>query len=90
MAQVNTVYQGDPATVAAALNTLAATQEILIIEKTHSAGEYIVVSDNAASTGQTVSVAKGDPTTVAALLNGKTLNIVAPTFSAAQYLVVEV
>lgn len=89
MARVCRVLSGDPMSVAAALDTLAATEEILIVEKTFSSGDFIVVSDNAAGTGQDVIVAKGDPATVATLLNGGTIDIICPTFSASQYIVVE-
>jgi hypothetical protein len=87
MAQVARVIQGDPAAVASQLNTLAATESIKIVEKTFSAGDYIVVSDNAAGTGQTVVVLKGDPAAVAAAMPA-TVNVVCPTFSASQYIVV--
>jgi len=88
MAQATRVISGDPASVAAQLNTLAATEELLIIEKTFSAGDYIVVSDDTAGTGQNAIVLKGDPNSIAALMPAA-VDIVCPTFSASQYLVVE-
>lgn len=92
MAQIAQVMKGDPATVADELIALAATNELLIIEKTFSSGEYVVVSDDAAGTGQSVSVLKGDPATVVVDFGGlgPQIDIVAPTFSAAQYIVVHV
>lgn len=87
MAQVARVVTGDPATVRAQLATIAATETIKIVEKTFSSGDYIVVSDNAAGSGQVVSVLKGDPATVVAAMPSG-VDIVCPTFSASQYLVI--
>ena len=50
MAQVCNVIQADPTSLAAAL--LALNKEVLIIEKTSSAGKFLVVSQ-APATGQT-------------------------------------
>jgi hypothetical protein len=87
MAQVARVVSGDPATVRAQLATIAATETIRIVEKTFSSGDYIVITDNAASAGQIVSVLKGDPATVVAAMPAG-IDVVCPTFSASQYLVV--
>ena len=87
MAQVARVITGDPTSVRSQLTTLAATESIKIVEKTFSSGDYIVISDNAAGTGQVVTVVKGDPATVATLLPAG-VEILCPTFSASQYLVI--
>lgn len=93
MAQVTRVIQADPWTFAASLNTLAATEQIQIIEKTASAGKFLVISDNAAPTGQTAVVISGDPQKLSDEINAiialpATVEIVTPTFSAAHYVVV--
>lgn len=86
MARVSRVISGDPAKVAEQINTLAATERILIVEKTFSSGAYIVVTENTTPNGQTCQVVKGAPAAVAALLNGITVDILCPTFSASQYI----
>lgn len=92
MAQVCTVIQADPNTFKAELETLAAANEIKLITKTKSAGKFLVIYDDAGTTGQLVEVIVGDPdllsgslTTIAATF---TINIVSDTFSAAHYIVV--
>lgn len=91
MAQVVQKYKGDPDSVATLLNALAVGNDIQIIEKTFSSGEYLVIYENTAGTGQTVAVVKGDPSTVATLVNtltvGATKVILSDTFSAGSYLV---
>ena len=91
--QVAQVIQADPWKLEDDLNTLAATEEIQVITKTYSSGKFIVVSDNAAGTGQTAVVITGDPDTLATeiatlVTGGATIQIVTPTFSAAHYVVV--
>lgn len=93
MAQVCQVIQADPDTLAAELNTLASTNEIKIVEKTRSAGKFIVISDDSGSTSQVVSVIAGDPDKLASELASiistpYTLEIVAETFSSAHYIAV--
>lgn len=89
MAQVSQVIQADPNSLAAALTAL--NKEVLIVEKTASAGKFLVISQ-APSTGQTFAVIAGDPdklaTSLAALVGlGNDINIVSPTFSAAHYVI---
>lgn len=93
MAQVSSVIQADPNTFADELNTLAATNEIQIITKTKSAGKFLVISDDAASTGQVAVVISGDPQKLAddiadIIALPATVEIVSETFSAAHYIVV--
>jgi nitrate reductase NapAB chaperone NapD len=93
MAQVSRVIQADPNTLASELNTLAATEEIQIITKTKSAGKFIVISDDAAPTGQAAVVVAGDPQKLVDELTSlialpATIYVVASTFSAAHYVVV--
>lgn len=93
MAQVCQVIQADPNTLASELNTLAATNEILHVVKTKSAGKFLVISDNTAPTGQIASVISGDPDKLvteltAIIATPYTLEIVADTFSAAYYVAV--
>jgi hypothetical protein len=89
MAQNCTVIQADPATLAVELAAL--NEEILIVQKTASAGKFIVVSQ-APSTSQTFTVVAGDPDKLASEIDtialGATVNLVIPTFSAAHYVVV--
>lgn len=91
MAQIAQVLKGDPGTVAGLLTTLAVSNEIVLIRKTFSAGEYIIVYDNSGTAGQTISVIKGDPITAATLINalisGSTKVALSDTFSAGSYLV---
>jgi hypothetical protein len=90
MAQVAQVIQADPNSLAAALQAL--NREVLIVEKTSSAGKFLVVSESP-STSQTFTVITGDPeklaNSVAALVtSGDTINLIIPTFSASHYVVV--
>lgn len=90
MAQVSQVIQADPTSLAAAL--LALGRQVLLVEKTSSAGKFLVISE-APSTSQTFSVITGDPDKLAAsvttlVAGGKTINIIIPTFSASHYVVV--
>jgi len=89
MAQTSIVIQADPNSLAAALTAL--NREVLIVEKTASAGKFLVISDTP-STGQIFSVIAGDPdklaTSMATLIaGGKVINFIAPTFSAAHYVI---
>lgn len=92
MAQVSQVIQADPTSLAAAL--LALNREVLIVEKTSSAGKFLVVSE-APSTSQVFTVITGDPdklsSSIATLVSGgSTINLIIPTFSASHYVVVSV
>lgn len=92
MAQVCNVIQADPTSLATALAAL--NREILIIEKTSSAGKFLVISE-APSTGQSFTVITGDPDKLASSIativsGGDTINLVTPTFSASHYVVVHV
>ena len=89
MAQICTVIQADPNSLALALAAL--NKEVSIVEKTASAGKFLVVSQ-LPSTGQTFEVIAGDPDTLAAsiaalITGGSVINFVAPTFSASHYVV---
>jgi len=93
MAQVSQVILGDPWLLKSTLTTLASTNELEIVQKTYSAGSFIVVSDDAAPAGQTVEVIAGDSATLSAAINtliglGNTIDLVCQTFSAAHYIVV--
>lgn len=93
MAQISQNLLGDPWTLVNGLNTLAATNELQIVKKTTSSGTFLIVSDNAAPTGQTVVVITGDPQKLSDEINAiialpATVEIVEPTFSAAHYVVV--
>lgn len=90
MAQSCTVIQADPWSLAEALAAIPAN--VVIIEKSTSAGKFIVVTDDSAD-DQEYTVIVGDPDKLATELNaiitlGKDIIWVAPTFSAAHYLVV--
>ena len=90
MAQSCTVIQADPWTLASALQALGTT--ILVVEKTTSAGKFIVISDSAPST-QTFTVISGDPDKLASDINaiisgGSSIDLIIPTFSASHYVVV--
>jgi len=92
MAQVCTIIQADPDTLAVELAALNA--EVLILEKTSSAGKFIVIHQTP-STSQNFAVVAGDPDTIslaigAIVTGGDTVQIVSPTFSASKYLVVSV
>jgi nitrate reductase NapAB chaperone NapD len=89
MAQVCTVIQADPQSLADALTAL--NSEVLIIEKTSSAGKFLVIHQSP-STSQTFEVIMGDPAKLADSLQtiitgGATVNIVCPTFSASHYVI---
>jgi hypothetical protein len=89
MAQTTQVIQADPTSLASALTAL--NREILIVEKTASAGKFLIVSKSP-STGQIFAVLKGDPDNISSGLStliggGSVINIIAPTFSAAHYVV---
>ena len=90
MAQVSTVIQADPQSLADALDALNA--EVLIVEKTTSAGKFIVIYQ-APSTSQTFTVIAGDPEKLSDEINdiiggGDDVTLVIPTFSASHYVVV--
>jgi hypothetical protein len=90
MAQLCTVIQADPQTLVTALSALAGT--IQVVEKTTSAGKFLVVYDDAAST-QSITVISGDPDKLASSLNtiiggGDLIELIIPTFSASHYVVV--
>jgi nitrate reductase NapAB chaperone NapD len=90
MAQLCTVIQADPQALATALTALAGTIEI--VEKTTSAGKFLVVYDSAPSS-QAIVVITGDPESLAASLNtiisgGDLIELIIPTFSASHYVVV--
>ena len=92
MAQVSQVIQADPTSLAAAL--LALNKKVLIVEKTSSAGKFLVISE-APAIGQLFVVIAGDPdklaNSIAALVaGGKTIQVIIPTFSASHYIVVYV
>jgi hypothetical protein len=89
MAQVCNVIQADPASLAIALAAL--NKEVLQIEKTASAGKFLVISE-APSTSQLFAVIAGDPDKLASALAtligaGRTINVVTQTFSASHYVV---
>ncbi len=89
MAQVCNVIQADPNSLAVALAALG--KEVLIVEKTSSAGKFLVISE-APSTSQTFVVIAGDPeklaSSIATLVSGgATINLITPTFSASHYVV---
>lgn len=93
MAQVCQVIQADPDTLAAELNTLASTNEIIHVVKTKSAGKFLVISDDAGSTSQIASVITGDPDKLvddldAIIATPYTIDLVVETFSAAHYVAV--
>jgi hypothetical protein len=90
MAQISTVIQADPWSLATALAALPGN--VSIAEKSTSAGKFIVVYDDGAD-DQSYTVLVGDPDKVSAAINvmiagGATIDIVVPTFSAAHYIVV--
>ena len=89
MAQVCNVIQADPASLAIALAAL--NKEVLHVEKTSSAGKFLVISE-APSTSQLFVVIAGDPDKLASELSalitaGKTINVVTQTFSSSHYVV---
>lgn len=89
MAQTSSVIQADPQSLADALTALAA--EVTIVEKTTSAGKFLVVSQSP-STSQTFEVISGDPSALSDAINaliggGATIDLIIPTFSASHYVV---
>jgi hypothetical protein len=93
MAQISQKLLGDPWTLANGLNTLATTSEIQIVKKTTSSGTFIIVSDNAAPSGQIAVVIAGDPQKLSDEINAiiaipAIVEIVEPTFSSSHYVVV--
>jgi hypothetical protein len=93
MAQTCTVIQADPTSLVEALVALAATEEIQLVQKTSSAGKFLVISE-APSTGQQLAVVVGDPDKLKDDINffisiyGVSIDLVIPTFSAAHYVVI--
>ncbi len=90
MAQVCSVIQADPWTLATELDALA--EEILFVEKTASSAKYLVVSE-APAASQNFTVIVGDPDKLASDLQaiidgGDTIDLIIPTTSAAHYVVV--
>jgi len=90
MAQTCRVIQADPNTLAAELTAL--NEDVTVVEKTSSAGKFIVVSE-APSSGQTFVVIAGDPDTLSGGVNalitgGANIDLIVPTFSASHYVVV--
>lgn len=89
MAQVSRVIQADPNSLAAALNAL--NEEVIMVEKTASNGKFLVISKTP-DIGQTFQVIAGDPDKLADSLTtliggGSVIAFIAPTFSAAHYVV---
>jgi len=89
MAQLCDVIQGDPWTLADQLGLY--TSGISIVEKTTSAGKFLVVSDSTLPV-QTFVVIAGDPDKLASELSdlitaGNSVDLVIPTFSASHYVV---
>lgn len=89
MAQVCTVIQADPDSLAAALAAL--NKEVLLVEKTASNGKFLIISQSP-STGQTFSVIAGDPDMLATSLStlvggGSVIGFVSSTFSSAHYVI---
>jgi len=92
MAQISTVIKGDPISVVAQLNGLASANEIQVVEKTYSSGEYLVIYDNAGGASQLASVLKGDPTSVQTQINlligAGSKTVLSDTFSSGAYILV--
>ena len=89
MAQISTVIQADPWSLVTALTALPGN--VSIVEKSSSAGKFIVVYDNSTD-DQTYQVIAGDPDKLALEINalitsGKNIWFVTPTFSASHYVV---
>jgi hypothetical protein len=89
MAQTCTVIQADPNTLATALAALSSG--VSIVEKTTSAGKFLVIEDTTVAS-QTFVVIAGDPDKLAADLTalvsgGATIDLIIPTFSASHYVV---
>lgn len=92
MAQIATVLKGDPQSVADALDALAASNTIEIVEKSFSNGEYIIVYEDTIGISQSVVTVKGDPTSVAGIVAGltgaSTKVLLSETFSFGSYILV--
>lgn len=89
MAQVCTVVQADPWTLASTLD--AYTSGVLVAEKTSSSGKFIIVSDDSLPS-QTFVVIAGGPDKLAnaitdLITGGATIELIIPTFSASHYVV---
>jgi hypothetical protein len=89
MAQTCTVIQADPWTLASELSSIGSG--VAIVEKTSSAGKFLVVLDSAIS-GQTFEVITGDPDKLVSDLTalvgaGSVIDLIIPTFSASHYVV---
>jgi hypothetical protein len=89
MAQMCNVIQADPWTLATQLG--AYTAGVTLVEKTSSAGKFLVVVDSTLP-ANTYAVIAGDPSKLALDLNtlvlaGKVIQLVIPTFSASHYVV---
>lgn len=90
MAQQCTVIQGDPESLKTQLIALAGT--IQVVEKTTSAGKFIVIYDTT-PLAQNFTVVTGDPQKLSSEINaiiagGDLIDLVIPTFSSSHYLVV--
>lgn len=88
MAQVCSVIQADPWSLAEELQALG--EEIQIVEKTTSAGKFLVVSESP-SASQSFEVIAGDPSTLAQQINAlgaTSIDLIISTFSSAHYVVV--
>ena len=90
MAQQCTVIQGDPESLKTQLIALAGN--IQVVEKTTSAGKFVVVYDTIPVT-QNFTVIQGDPQKLSSDINGiiaggDIISLIIPTFSSSYYLVV--
>jgi hypothetical protein len=90
MAQQCAVIQGDPQSVVSQLINL--NGNILIVEKTTSSGKFIVIYDTIYA-NQTFTIISGDPSKLALEISslitlGKIIDLITPTFSSSQYIVV--
>jgi hypothetical protein len=93
MAQLSRVFQADPWKLAQDLNNIALTEEVQIVVKTHYAGKFIAVSDDAGGVGQSAVVIVGDPDKLSKEVQdlidaGHTIDVAVQTFSSAHYVVV--
>jgi hypothetical protein len=90
MAQLCTVIQGDPWTLKDQLIALAGN--IQVVEKTTSAGKFIVIYDTV-PLAQNFTLISGDPQKLSSEINaiiagGSLIDLIIPTFSSSHYLVV--
>lgn len=90
MAQSCIVIQGDPESLKSQLIALAGN--IQIVEKTTSAGKFVIVYDTIPVT-QNFTVIQGDPQKLSSDINGiiaggDIISLIIPTFSSSHYLVV--